>query len=115
MVEVVIDTGGGGARTFEISATRAGRRVEVTNARGIVEVAELTRTGHPVRVGRFMAARVIAIVEAPECARRAGGNATLIDGASTGRQGKSRSVPKANPLRQRHASSQRSSRPSIRR
>jgi hypothetical protein len=68
MIEVVIDTGGGGAQTFEISATRAGRRVEVTNARGIVEVAELTRTGHPVRVGRFMAARVIAIVEHPAAA-----------------------------------------------
>jgi len=65
MVEVVIDTGGGAAQTFEISATRAGRRVEVSNARGIVEVAELTRTGHPVRVGRFMAARVIAVVENP--------------------------------------------------
>ena len=64
-VEVVIDTGTGSARTFEISATRAGRRVEVTTARGVVEVAELTRTGHPVRVGRFMAARVIAIVEHP--------------------------------------------------
>jgi hypothetical protein len=64
-VEVVIDTGTGSARTFEISATRAGRRVEVSTARGIVEVAELTRTGHPVRVGRFMAARVIAVVEHP--------------------------------------------------
>jgi hypothetical protein len=68
MVEVVIDTGGGGAQTFEISATRAGRRVEMSNARGIVEVAELTRTGHPVRVGRFMATRVIAIVEHPASA-----------------------------------------------
>ncbi|MEA2637599.1 MAG: hypothetical protein QOE18_656, partial [Chloroflexota bacterium] len=29
-VEVVIDTGTGSARTFEISATRAGRRVEVS-------------------------------------------------------------------------------------
>jgi hypothetical protein len=68
MVEVVIDTGTGGTRTFEISATRAGRRVEVSNARGIVEAAELTRTGHSVRVGRFMAARVIAIVEHPTAA-----------------------------------------------
>jgi hypothetical protein len=64
-VEVVIDTGTGSARTFEISATRAGRRVEVTTARGTVEVAELTRTGQPVRVARFMAARVIAVVEHP--------------------------------------------------
>jgi hypothetical protein len=64
-VEVIVDAGTGSARTFEITATRAGRRVEVTTARGIVEVAELTRTGHPVRVGRFMATRVIAIVEHP--------------------------------------------------
>jgi hypothetical protein len=65
VVEVIVDAGTGSARTFEISATRAGRRVEVTTARGVVEVAELTRTGHPVRVGRFMATRVIAIVERP--------------------------------------------------
>jgi hypothetical protein len=64
-VEVIVDAGTGSARTFEIAATRAGRRVEVTTARGIVEVAELTRTGQPVRVGRFMATRVIAIVEHP--------------------------------------------------
>jgi len=64
-IEVVIDTGTGNARTFEIAATRAGRRVEVSTTRGMVEVAELTRTGQAVRVGRFMAARVIAIVEHP--------------------------------------------------
>jgi hypothetical protein len=65
MVEVIVDSGTGSARTFEIAATRAGRRVEVTTSRGVVEVAELTRTGQPVRVGRFMATRVIAIVEHP--------------------------------------------------
>jgi hypothetical protein len=64
-VEIVIDSGTASAQTFEISATRIGRRVEVTTARGIVEVAELTRTGQPVRVGRFMATRVIAVVEHP--------------------------------------------------
>ncbi len=72
MVEVIVDAGTGSARTFEISATRAGRRVEVTTARGVVEVAELTRTGHPVRVGRFMATRVIAIVEHPASGPAAG-------------------------------------------
>jgi hypothetical protein len=64
-VEIVIDTGTGGSQTYEIAATRMGRRVEVTTSRGIVEVAELTRTGQPVRVGRFMATRVIAVVEHP--------------------------------------------------
>ena len=62
-VEVVVDTGTGTAQTFEIAATRAGRRVDVTSGRGIVEVAEVTRTGQPVRVGRFMSSRVIAVVE----------------------------------------------------
>jgi hypothetical protein len=64
-VEVVVDTGTGTARTYEISATRAGRRVDVSTGRGLVEVAEVTRSGQQVRVGRFMAARVIALVEHP--------------------------------------------------
>lgn len=63
-VEVVIDAGDG-VRTYEIEATKAGRRVEVSTARGVVEVSEVTRTGQPVRTGRFMAARVIALVEHP--------------------------------------------------
>ena len=64
-VEVIVDTGTGEAKTYEITATKAGRRVEVSTARGIVEVAEVTRTGQPVRAGRFMQSRVIAIVEHP--------------------------------------------------
>jgi len=63
-VEVVIDTGGD-AQTYEVVATRAGRRVEVSTARGVVEVSEVTRSGHAVRTGRFMATRVIALVEHP--------------------------------------------------
>ena len=63
-VEIVIDSGEG-TRTYEIAATRAGRRVEVTNRRGLVEVAEVTRTGVPVRTARFMASRVVALVEHP--------------------------------------------------
>lgn len=63
-VEVVVDIGDG-TRTFEIVATKAGRRVDVTIARGTVEVSEVTRTGQPVRSGRFMATRVVAIVEHP--------------------------------------------------
>jgi hypothetical protein len=64
-VEVVVDTGQGGTQTFEIAATRAGRRVEVTTARGVVEVSEVTRGGTPVRTGRFMTSRVVALVEHP--------------------------------------------------
>src|SRR5258708_33909899 len=63
-VEVVIDTGDG-VRTYEIDATRAGRKVEVSTVRGAVEVAEGTRTGKPVRTGRFMQTRVVALVEHP--------------------------------------------------
>jgi hypothetical protein len=63
-VEVVIDAGGA-TRTYEVEATRAGRRVEVTQGRGIVEVTEVTRGGTPVRTARFMSARVLALVEHP--------------------------------------------------
>jgi hypothetical protein len=64
-VEAVVDTGQGGTQTFDIIATRAGRRIEVTTARGIVEVSEVTRSGTPVRTGRFMQSRLIALVEHP--------------------------------------------------
>jgi hypothetical protein len=64
-VEIVIDAGGGGTRTYDIEATRAGRRVEVSHGRGIVEVTETTRGGTPVRTARFMAGRVLALVEHP--------------------------------------------------
>ncbi len=64
-IEVVVDTGGGGVQRYEIEATRSGRRVEVSTARGVVEVTEVTRSGQPVRTARFMASRVIAVVESP--------------------------------------------------
>jgi hypothetical protein len=63
-VEVVVDIGDG-TRTYEIEATKAGRRVEVATVRGTVEVSEVTRSGDAVRTGRFMAARVVAVVEHP--------------------------------------------------
>jgi hypothetical protein len=63
-VEVVVDSGDGVLR-YEIEATRAGRRIEISTSRGVIEVAEVTRSGSPVRTGRFMAARVIALVEHP--------------------------------------------------
>ena len=60
-VEAVVDTGQG-VQTFEIEATRAGRRSRYT-ARGVVEVTEVTRGGRSP--GRFMASRLIALVEHP--------------------------------------------------
>ena len=63
-VEVVVDVGDG-TRTFEIEASKAGRRVETATVRGVVEVTEVTRNGTPVRTARFMASRVVAIVEHP--------------------------------------------------
>jgi hypothetical protein len=53
-VEAMVDTGQG-VQTFEIVAT----------PRGVVEVREVTRTGQPVRTGRFMTSRLIALVEHP--------------------------------------------------
>jgi hypothetical protein len=63
-VEIVIDTGEG-TRTYEVAATRAGRRVDIVNRRGVVEVSEVTRSGTPVRTARFMASRILALVEHP--------------------------------------------------
>ena len=63
-IEILVDTGRGVER-FEIEARRAGRRVEVTTSRSVVEVSEVTRSGRSVRTGRFMAARVVALVEHP--------------------------------------------------
>jgi hypothetical protein len=63
-VEIVV-AADDGSRTYEIAATRAGRRVEISTVRGIVEVVEVTRTGQPVRTARFMASRVVALVEHP--------------------------------------------------
>lgn len=71
-VEIVVDTEDA-SRTYEIVATRAGRRVEITTGRGIVEVTEVTRTGEPVRTARFMASRVVALVEHPAAERRTAG------------------------------------------
>jgi hypothetical protein len=63
-VEIVIDVGGA-TRTYVVQATRAGRRVDVTQGRGTIEVAEVTRTGTPIRTARFMTGRVVAVVEHP--------------------------------------------------
>jgi hypothetical protein len=63
-VEILVDTGSG-VRSFEVTATQNGRRVEVSSGRSVVEVTEVTRTGTPVRMARFMASRVVAVVEHP--------------------------------------------------
>src|SRR6266704_4029639 len=63
-VEIVVDAGDV-TKTYDVQATRAGRRVEVVNRRGLIEVSELTRGGTAVRTARFMASRVVAVVEHP--------------------------------------------------
>ncbi|HEY7043470.1 MAG TPA: hypothetical protein VH419_07370 [Nocardioidaceae bacterium] len=63
-VEIVIDAGNE-VRTYQVVATRNGRRVEINTGRGIVEVVEVTRGGTPVRTARFMANRILALVEHP--------------------------------------------------
>ncbi len=69
-VEVLVDAGGGSAREYVIDATRAGRTVEVRSSRTTVEVRELTRTGGVVRTARFIAPRVLAVVEHPTDEKR---------------------------------------------
>jgi hypothetical protein len=63
-VEIVVDAGDT-TRAYDVTATRAGRRVEVSIGRGVVEVVEVTRSGTPVRTARFMASKVLALVEHP--------------------------------------------------
>jgi hypothetical protein len=63
-VEIVVDAGDR-TRTYEVVAGRAGRRVETAVRRGVVEVSEVTRSGSVVRTARFMANRVLALVEHP--------------------------------------------------
>ena len=101
-VEIVVDAGGV-TKTYEVAATRAGRRVEVVNRRGMIEVSELTRGGTAVRTARFMASRVIALVEHP--APRRGAAA----GSSAPRQHKPRAPPRptANAPRAGRPSSSR--------
>jgi len=64
-VEVLVDAGSGAAREYIVEATKAGRTVEVRSSRTTVEVRELTRTGGVVRTARFIAPRVLAVVEHP--------------------------------------------------
>ncbi len=64
-VEVLVDAGGGAAKEYVVRANRSGRRVEVKTSRSTVEVNELTRTGSVVRTAKFMAPRVLAVVEHP--------------------------------------------------
>jgi hypothetical protein len=63
-VEIVIDAGDG-VRTYEVTARRAGRRVDIVTRRNVIEVSEVTRSGTPVRTARFMASRILALVEHP--------------------------------------------------
>jgi hypothetical protein len=72
-VEIVV-AADDGSRTYEIVATRAGRRVDITTGRSVVEVVEVTRTGEPVRTARFMASRVVALVEHPASEARDAGD-----------------------------------------
>ena len=64
-MEVLVDAGGGAAKEYVVRANRSGRRVEVKTSRSTVEVNELTRTGSVVRTAKFMAPRVLAVVEHP--------------------------------------------------
>ena len=92
-VEAVVDTGQG-TQTFDIVARKAGRRIEITTARGVVEVTEVTRSGTPIRAGRFMANRLIALVEHPATEGDQGVDVETRRrmGTTSGTRGRSRSV-----------------------
>jgi hypothetical protein len=77
-VEVLVDAGSGAAREYTIDATRAGRTVEVRSSRTTVEVRELTRTGGVVRTARFIAPRVLAVVEHPSRDKAREGRKTAV-------------------------------------
>jgi hypothetical protein len=51
-VEIVV-AADDGSRTYDITATRAGRRVEITTGRGIIEVVEVTRSGEACAPGQI--------------------------------------------------------------
>lgn len=99
-VEIVIDASGS-TRTYQIEATRAGRRVETTHRRGVVEVTEVTRGGRPVRTARFMASRVLALVEypaeEPTTSDRGAGAADprMADGVASSRSRSAMTIPAA--------------------
>lgn len=61
---------GDGVRTFEVEATKDGRRVEIATVRGNVRVSEVTRSGQEVRTAQFISSRVVAIVEHPASEER---------------------------------------------
>ena len=63
-VRVIIDIGTGSTE-FVVEADKAGRKVEVVETRGgrMIEVRLLTRTDVVVKTDRYMASRVIAMVE----------------------------------------------------
>lgn len=70
-VLLVVDVGSGQTREFAIEATQAGRRVEVSTGSRLTTVTEVTRNGTPVRTGRFVTSRVVALIEQPrEVVRR---------------------------------------------
>lgn len=62
-VRILVDVGDH-VEEFTVEATRNGRTVDVANTRGMVEVSECKGgRGEIVHTSRFMASRVVALVE----------------------------------------------------
>ena len=65
-VEVIVDVGGA-SRSFFVEANAGGRKVEIhegrAGERGMVLVELQARTGKVIKTDRYMATRVIAMIE----------------------------------------------------
>ena len=62
---IIVDTGNGTSREFVMEATKNGRAIEISTAKGLTEVTEIKHTGVVVRTSTFMTSRVIALMEEP--------------------------------------------------
>ena len=70
-VTILMDVGAGACREFTVTATKNGRTLSVDVKRGMVEVSEIAATltrgsGDVVRTDRFMASRVVALIESKQ-------------------------------------------------
>ncbi|WP_019630139.1 hypothetical protein [Actinomadura atramentaria] len=62
-VELIVEGRNGASRTFRLTASRAGHRIDVATRDGKVVITEVKRSGRALRTVRVPEDRVLAIVE----------------------------------------------------